>query len=79
MKFKGENDHHKVEGLFKSFARTLKQAMSKTDPQLQVPKDVCDYKIPAGTIFILYRWPLISLGKKSQLTSDPKAIAQASH
>jgi imidazoleglycerol-phosphate dehydratase/histidinol-phosphatase len=31
IKAEGENEHHKIESIFKAFAKSIKMAVSKTD------------------------------------------------
>jgi imidazoleglycerol-phosphate dehydratase/histidinol-phosphatase len=38
IKAKGENEHHKIEGIFKAFARAIKMAKKR---------DVFDYQLPS--------------------------------
>lgn len=38
IKARGENEHHKIEGIFKAFARSLKMA---------VKRDIYHYELPS--------------------------------
>jgi imidazoleglycerol-phosphate dehydratase/histidinol-phosphatase len=37
IKAEGQNEHHKIEGIFKSFARALRMAIARDTEHLQLP------------------------------------------
>ena len=78
----GRSNHHKIEALFKAFARALRVACSRDK---QLAKDAAEHQGPSMIAIVDYGAGNISsvkkalehLGADAQVTSDPAVIAAA--